>query len=613
MEHRSALRHFFVACTRLLYGTVMVLLITARFSLSLPVVSEIRIIGGERGVAISFSADAPFAAEFSGIEKSVVARLKGCVYGLPEFSYGNFSAASPLRSISAAEKKNSTVEVTIVLKRNVKLPVKALQKNTQWIALLSDEPVQPFTWNTAQNAPRSSPVTPAVAQPEKGPERQGRLENIRFLQRGQIGELALEFDTEVSCSLHRSGTTVTVTVENVRNGVGSKRLSLPENGAFKRVSLREYGREGGTGTVLDVSVLIDTAHIESNFSVAFTHGAIVSLFVMHRDNRKATLWTSGHGLSWNYQFYDVPSYNMDMQSLGKRARHDAGVKLAREKTFAIKEPPVEPPADAVPTAEVEVPSPAAQTPPEPATDAAAVRAPMIVTANRLNLRSSPSRTAAVAGKLSRGNAVTAVEKSGDWYKVEVRGLTGYVAAAFLRDRNAGDDSISRDSALDRPKDTQVTQAIEPPSSITMVSRVAVSPSVSPAVPAVMTGEIPARNDNQNIDPPGAQKRMIRYQAGGRDPFKPIVSSSVSLRGLPFVENLTLVGVLFDDEDHIVLCEDKQNGNRPFSFREHDPVEKGKVLKIYKDKVVFLITEYGVSRSFTLELSQASPGQEAGVK
>ncbi|MBN1306814.1 MAG: SH3 domain-containing protein, partial [Chitinispirillaceae bacterium] len=239
--------------------------------------------------------------------------------------------------------------------------------------------------------------------------------------------------------------------------------------------------------------------------------------------------------------------------------------------------------------------------------------PMIVTARRVNIRSSPSLNATIAGKLSRGETVTVVQKGGDWYEVETQGITGYVAAAFLRERNAGDDAAGRDSAPDLQKETRVTQAIEPPSSITTVSRVDESPSVSQAVPTALNDTIRKQSESKAIGLPGVQKRIIRYQAGGRDPFKPIVSSSVSLSGLPFVENLTLVGVLFDDEDHIVLCEDLKNGNRPFSFREHDPVEKGKVLKIYRDKVVFLITEYGVSRSFTLELSQASPGQEAGTK
>ena len=86
-----------------------------------------------------------------------------------------------------------------------------------------------------------------------------------------------------------------------------------------------------------------------------------------------------------------------------------------------------------------------------------------------------------------------------------------------------------------------------------------------------------------------------------------------MSGLPLVENLTLVGILYDDAERLALCEDRLNGNQPFSFRELDPVDKGKVLKIYQDKVVFLITEFGISRSYTLEIVRPTKEKEAGNK
>lgn len=112
---------------------------------------------------------------------------------------------------------------------------------------------------------------------------------------------------------------------------------------------------------------------------------------------------------------------------------------------------------------------------------------------------------------------------------------------------------------------------------------------------------------------GSYKKVIRYHRQGRDPFLPYISSVESDLGLPFVENLRLVGILYDNRDRIGLLEDKKNNNRPFTLREEDRVEKGKVLKIYRDRIVFLITEYGISRSVTLRLTDTSSHQEVGIR
>jgi len=112
---------------------------------------------------------------------------------------------------------------------------------------------------------------------------------------------------------------------------------------------------------------------------------------------------------------------------------------------------------------------------------------------------------------------------------------------------------------------------------------------------------------------GASGNVIRYHRKGRDPFLPYISSVESDLGLPFVENLRLVGILYDNRDRIGLLEDKKNNNRPFTLREEDRVEKGKVLKIYRDRIVFLITEYGISRSVTLRLTNTLSHQEVGVR
>jgi len=624
------------------YVSVMLLSLWVFSAWSLPVISEISLIGGERGIAASFIADSPVSATFKGTSSKVVAQFTGCVYGLSDFNYTEFPASSPIRSISAREKKGSIVEITFEMKNNVKAPVKSVQKNGRWIALLSELPVQSFAWNSAsqpkqsavvQKSPPSQPkaasVKPAaIPQPAQNVQtpsssREAVLQNVRLLERGHIAELAFEFNTVVKSSIKREGSKVTVSIENVRNGIGKNSLRLPGNTAFKSVSFKN-GKNAGTA-FLDAQVIFDTLETESNFNIAFTQGTKVSLYLMNREKQKASLWTSGQGQELDYQFYDVPSYKTDMQSIKKRAQRDAGRKLSPEKTFALKEAPKSkitknaavtdtPPVSdvvAMPSSpKVEPPAP----PQEPKT--------MAITSNVVNFRTRPTTRSSVLGKLFRGEEVIVLETSGKWCKVETGKGTGYIYASLLgepKSKPASEETMIADaqpSSVKTPAPAAVPATPPKTQQPSPIRKVATTPPQNPSASIV---DIPPQQllqqTTQNGASPGmpeTRKRVIRYTGKGRDPFEPILSETVSDKGLPFVENLNLVGVLIDDNDRIALCEDKGNDDKPFAFREFDKVEKGKVLKIYQDKVVFLITEYGISRSYTLQLSKLTEGNKKEV-
>ena len=96
--------------------------------------------------------------------------------------------------------------------------------------------------------------------------------------------------------------------------------------------------------------------------------------------------------------------------------------------------------------------------------------------------------------------------------------------------------------------------------------------------------------------------LVRYRVRGRDPFIPLMRDA-GITGLPKVENLRLVGVLEDSRERIALLEDFTNENRAFAMRADDVVEYGKVLRIHRDRVVFLMSDFGVARSYTLRLNR----------
>lgn len=582
---------------------------------SLPVISEISVIGGERGIAISFSADAPFSAVFSGSGKTVTAKLADCVYGLSDFSYSKFPATVPLQSISAEEKSGSSVEIIIHLEENVTVPVKALRKNNKWMALLSTKPVTVFNWNTTQHMQaHTNSITPASAKIASSESVHGLLQNVRLLQRGHICELAFEFTREVKGSVNRKGSSVILSIQNARSGLKDESLKLPGGTAFKKVSITESSTTGQP--TLDLKVDINPENTESNFNVAFTRGSSLSLYLSQQDKKKAILWTSGHGLSLDYQFYKVPSYDVDLQSIEHRAVKDARENVSPENTFSIKEPPAAViPEKATGVASVKnQPSVPQKTKTPPIPDGASTN--MYICRNNVNFRSQPATNSRVLGKFSLGDKVAVIALKNKWYKVRSNGTTGYVFSSLLSNTEPESALAENTDMSAKPKkalqpETLVKNPEEKPSITTVSARIQKTSSeiIQENKEPILENRI--KKDRQE----SVKRRVIRYRGTGRDPFKPVIPNSVSLTGLPFVENLKLVGVLFDDADKIALCEDAGNSGRPFAFREHDRVEKGKVLRIYRDKVVFLITEYGISRSFTLHLSQetASTSKEESKK
>ncbi|KMQ51619.1 hypothetical protein CHISP_1376 [Chitinispirillum alkaliphilum] len=115
-------------------------------------------------------------------------------------------------------------------------------------------------------------------------------------------------------------------------------------------------------------------------------------------------------------------------------------------------------------------------------------------------------------------------------------------------------------------------------------------------PPSLTEQLPEVKEERAVE------AVVRYNVHGRDPFIPIVFDTTSVTDLPRVQNLKLVGILEDDYERIALLENIRDYNRAYAMREDDPLENGKILRIHRDKVVFLIREYDVSRTYTLNLT-----------
>ena len=101
-------------------------------------------------------------------------------------------------------------------------------------------------------------------------------------------------------------------------------------------------------------------------------------------------------------------------------------------------------------------------------------------------------------------------------------------------------------------------------------------------------------------------RIVYSSYGFRDPFIEVRSSSND--GIN-IDNLTLAGVIYENERPMALLSDDKIRGQSYTLYEGDSVKNGKILKITQNSVLFLLQEYGVSRRYTMTL----PDKHGGVK
>ncbi len=95
------------------------------------------------------------------------------------------------------------------------------------------------------------------------------------------------------------------------------------------------------------------------------------------------------------------------------------------------------------------------------------------------------------------------------------------------------------------------------------------------------------------------KKTLRYSSfGRRDPFIPLKNTEVD--GVS-IDEIRLVGIIWDEKSPLVLLEDVRVDGVSYTLREGDPIINGKVLKITRKEVIFQVSEFGVTRRFSMPL------------
>jgi L-lactate utilization protein LutC len=562
------------------------------------VISDIKVLGSTRGLAIVIAADIQFDAQFQKINKNTVkVNIKNCVYGLNSYSFTNYSDGVPVVRLNVDEIKNTTsVELNIELLKNADIKIETQRKGTQWIALLTRSSFEKFSWSaleseksthnsekstsgkaekTAFSASVDSSRIKSASAIAQRPDL-ARLVNVRFLQRNSICALNFELDKPAQNTVVRSKDTVCIRIQQATLGLKHDNISIPSSTLFKSIKIKEM--KDKTNPSIMVAVLLNKK-INSNNGVVYTKDNTVTLFANNSESEKISQWNSDVGETWEEELYKIPSYNVDMKYYEKRATSDAESSVKDETAFFVKDDKKQNSSSITKVSY-------SKTNIENNESESQMVLPdnkkeiMIVIVKNASLREESISGSEVKGRLSLGNRLEVIDKKGQWYNVKFNLLTGWINEKYICDSS----KVSRNLW----KEINESQAV-----------------ISPVT------EKPIIDDNNALESPDTliadtsakteAKRVIKYNAIGRDPFLPLANDTTGDSDGANVEHLKLVGVLIDNTEEIALFEDVRADKKPFALRVNDPVDHGKVLKIYKDKVVFLITEYGISRSYTIRL------------
>lgn len=619
-------------------------------SASIPVISDLKLLGSERGLALALTADLPFEAQFKKTSQTTVRiMINNSVYGLSTFNFSGFKDVVAISKIAIEEQKNNTIQIDITVKGNLEIAIESQKKNNQWIALLSRTPCGQFKWSAAESdikdvavkqlAPAEAPKTDASvkgseqvtktaqvvssaqqnATPVKTPENtpllanesmdvtpEARLVNIAVLQRKNVCKLSFELDREVQSNVRRINDTIYLEIEKAKIALKSNIVNVPKGIPYSAIRVKE--KTVKSRELLQVAIVMDRKSSDLKNGVMLKKERTITFISGSKSSDKLTQWSSEHGVVLEQSLYDLPSYSVDLKTLEKRALSDAGASVAiKGSTFAIKDEPIavaenKPVVSATPKPDEQVIN---LTPP--------YKPPLIVLKDSVNLRADASGAAAIVVKLPIGEKITLIEKKGVWCSVKFGEITGWVHEKNVVDSTKMTSEQQRSIAAVKEQlakvqaNPEIPVVNEIPKVIenAVVAAITTEKTIEDVNPLTNPEMTEQQNDSSLVD---TIRNHVRYIRSGRDPFMPLLVDSADDSEGANVEQLRLVGVLIDNEEQIALLEDLKNNRKPFALRENDQVNRGKVLKIYKDKVVFLLTEFGISRSYTIRLAT---NQEAG--
>jgi hypothetical protein len=616
---------------------MLLLLIAAQMALGASaVLGGIDIVGSSRGLALTFSADAPFTTSATekpsnktGIASVLSIKCSQVIYGLEEFTFTSFPTGSVVKHIAINESAASgTIELLISLSIKPDKNILAKQKGNKWIILVTQQPVEPFSWNpgiAAHSQPAVQVSVPSISPKAEEPKPaklapiatttdngQSRLVDVTLAIRDKLEQVTFMFDRTTSMKLKRDSDKIIILFINTNNTLPDSRL-IPPSTSIASIDLKQM-THGGT-MWLGATLVMKQGKSKSTLMQAFSDRLV--LFTAVDSVERFASWSAKTKKAATYNFVTLPHLDIDLKSIEKKAKSELDANVKGAQTFAISDAPPK-----GPTAKTSQPQVAAvPVPPKP------IVAPLtkkqtaktvFVTKNNVNLRKGPSATDSIVAKLAFGMTCLQTDTKPGWVKVKVSEGEGWIASAMVVDSAKATKELLQKISSEQKRLLAQKQAAEKKSlaeaekkkilgeeQLKQAGKKQQAEDDALAKKAMKRDSImhymTVVQDSMEKAKKASEKKLVEYHIYGRDPFVPLSQQNDSL--IASIDELKLVGILFDDVDRLALCESKQDKSRSFVFRENDPIQSGYVLRILPDKVMFLINELGISRTYALKLSK----------
>ncbi len=583
--------------------------------------------GGARGVVLVVSAEGTFGEQ---IDVSVTSTspttsllsltIRGASYDLGIHRFTELPADCPVSEVAARVREGyDVVELAVAAHVPPEQEPVVKIKDGQVLVLCSRAPTREFTWDApvvsrhavaeeiAEGAQEwavaeeeAEPEVDAaeVVQPEgeaaEAAQEQvqpelATLRDVAVVTRAGVERLTFAFAGATRPLVRCEDGRVVLLFGDALNGTMQQRLEPPVGGVFQSIELKQrmQGDRQWLGAIVTVAEGADGPW------TVYTRGSEVCVQSRAQEHLYAA-WSSERG-----------SY----------ASADLRERLKRpEPVVAVEEKPAEPAveaveadvaeAEAVEADVVEAPQATAEEPEPP------VQGYLTVTGTKVNMRAEPTTEGDnVVGQLERGATVALLSDSGAWRRIRVGTRSGWVFGALLAENKVVEtDTEVAQAVKESPPPVMAASMMPTLGTVASSASFAQAPSgtAPAAAPPVPSGNshlaalAPSKADSVQLP----RQHVVQYTTFGRDPFVPY-SRKID-EGVPAVENIVLVGVLYDQTDRIALFEDELFKEKSYTMRESDQVSNGTLWRITPGSAVFLITELGITRAYTLELRDVSP-------
>ena len=608
------------------------------------VLSGLELAGSSKGLALTLKADAPFtitteqkvSVKNPGISLLAV-HCTGVIYGLEDFEFTVFPPTCPLQRISVSESTaNNSIDLLFAFSKGIDKPVATKQKGNRWIILLSRASADEFAWNTQ---PQAKPV-PAAQKQKAAQEQAGisRLTDITILHRDRVELLTFVFDGPTTMRLKRGQEKIVVLFVKATSGLSSTRFSPPGD-SHTVIELKQV-MHGGT-LWLGAAVTLRKDALEGALMQAFSDKLVI--YSPSDTLQGLSFWSAARGQSMAYPFIRIPRFEVDYDGMKRKALTDLSSDMAVGRTFAVREgAPKKESQSRLPAGPASVPEKEAAAPAAPAVKKEPAPLRLLMTKNNVTVRSEPVAGGKVTAKLPLGTVATQIEKKGAWVKIRTPEMTGWVSSAMTVDsaraprsvleaidkfnqqhiaqQKAAEEKAARERLAKEKAEQEklakeklaLEQAARKKADLETrtAQKKAVLETQAAQKKAALEAKVASRDSAVRYAAAVQEsvqtvkdlrtKKQVEYHEYGRDPFLPLSLEDES--AVARVENLKLVGILYDEADRIALFEDI-GGGKARALRENDPVQNGYLLRVQPDKVLFLINELGISRTYAMKLSK----------